>query len=82
MDNADKPKRIRRSASQLREAKIASVEEKIRKHQEEIIRLKQELEELKKPPEWTKAEKQEFLKSKIEDGSLTREEAVQLGYKG
>ena len=75
-------KRIRRTGEQLRQAKIAALEEKIQTKQEQLDELYAELEELKRPPQLSEREKQAFLRRKIDEGSLTEEEAYQLGWKG
>ena len=75
-------KRIRRRGDEVRAEKIAILEEKIRVKEEQLEELMEQLEELKRPPLFSEREKQAFLKRKIEDGSLTEEEAYQLGYNG
>lgn len=77
----DEAKRTRRTAEQVRAAKIAALEEKIAKKQAELAEMKQQLEELKRPPKMTAAERQALLKEKVQSGALTEEEAYQLGYK-
>ena len=66
-------KRIRRRGDEVRAEKIALLEEKIRVKEEQLE---------ERPPLFSEREKQTFLKRKIEDGSLTEEEAYQLGYNG
>ena len=75
-------KRMRRARADVRAEKIAILEEKIEKKEEQLEELRAQLEELKRPPEFSEREKQIFFRRKIEDGSLTEEEAYQLGYKG
>ena len=75
-------KRVRRSSEQLRADKIAVLEEKISKKEAQLAALKEELAELKRPPQLSEKEKQALFRSKIDEGSLTEEEAYQLGWKG
>ena len=75
-------KRIRRTGDEVRAAKIAALEEKIQIKEEQLEELREQLEELKRPPLFSEREKQMFLRHKIEEGSLTEDEAYQLGYQG
>ena len=75
-------KRIRRSSDQIRADKIAVLEEKIAKKEAQLNELKEELAELKRPPKLSAREVQALLQSKIDDGSLSENEAYQLGWKG
>ena len=75
-------KRIRRKGAELRQAKIAVLEEKIAKKEADLEALKEELEELKRPPQFSDRERQAFFRKKVEEGILTLDEAYQLGYRG
>ena len=75
-------KRVRRPSDEVKAAKIADLEAKIAKKEQEILELKQQIEELKRPKKISERERQAMLKDKVESGSLTEEEAYQLGWKG
>ena len=81
-EQSDEKKRIRRSSDQIRADKIAVLEEKIAKKEAQLNELKEELAELKRPPKLSAREVQALLQSKIDDGSLSENEAYQLGWKG
>ena len=74
-------RRPRRSAKEVRDAKIAAIMEKIKKYEEILEDLHDELEELKRPPQLSESEKQAMLRQKVADGALTQDEAYQLGLK-
>ena len=77
----EKAKRIRRSSDAVRKEKISILEEKIRDKENQILALKAKVEALRKPPVFSKKEREQFFKQKIDDGTFTVEEAYQLGYK-
>ena len=75
-------KRTRRPSDEVKATKIAGLQAKIAKKEQEIRELKQQIEELKRPKKISERERQAMLKDKVESGSLTEEEAYQLGWKG
>ena len=80
-NKAEGVKRRKRSSKEVRAAKIAAIEEKIKRYEEILADLHEELNELTRPPKLSESEMQALLQQKVSDGSLTRDEAYQLGLK-
>lgn len=74
---AEETKRVYRS----REEMIAEIDKKIAFHEAKIAILKDKKEELKKPRAGRKSKKQKKFEDLIAAGSLSKEDAIVLGYK-